>query len=110
MNNKSIDMNIIKDELRPETFGEFIDSLIITNIRMWHAQELVYETESLERLSRADMFDFLKQATWLNLERNRMMEGLDSQLAGAIEENNPGIKRIDIPSEKSDEPPIREQI
>jgi hypothetical protein len=102
-------MNIIDDELKPQSFGEYIDSLIITNIRMWHAQELVYETESLEQLSRRDMFGFLKDATWLNLMRNRMMEGVDEKLASTIEERNPGIRRIDLPSKNSDEPPIWKQ-
>lgn len=85
-------MNILSDKLGAETFGEFIDSLIITNIRMWHAQEIVYETETLAKLSREEMFDFLKQGTWLNLERNVAMDGLDAELAGHIWERSPALR------------------
>jgi hypothetical protein len=87
-------MNILKDKLAPKTFGEFIDSLIITNIRMWHAQEIVYEVETLEKLSKEEMFDFLKDATWLNLMRNKMMEGVELSFSSILSEKTNYIPNI----------------
>lgn len=77
-------MNILTDDLKPTTIGEYIDSLIITNIRMWHKQELVYEIENLERMSLDEMFDFLKDSGWLNLVRNRMMEKVDENFGAKL--------------------------
>ena len=103
-------MNIITTDLEPQTFGEFIDALIIANLRMWHAQEVVYETETLRAMTHAQMFDFLKQATWLNLLRNRAMDGLDATLAAEIMERNPTTKRMDKPMTMEGQLPLWEQI
>ncbi len=103
-------MNILTTDLEPKTFGEFIDALIIANLRMWHAQEVVYETETLSAMTHTQMFDFLKQATWLNLLRNRAMDGLDSSLAAEIMERNPAIERIDTPISMEGQLPLWEQV
>jgi len=98
-------MRLANDNLEPQTFGEFVDALIIVNIRMWHAQETVYEIETLEKLTHGQMFDFLKNATWLNLMRNRMMDNLDSTLAVQLqpgkgdELKTVSIKQIDDQSQ-----------
>ncbi|MBI3259117.1 MAG: hypothetical protein HYZ54_06565 [Ignavibacteriae bacterium] len=103
-------MNIITTDLEPKTFGEFIDALIIANLRMWHAQEVVYEIETLNAMTHPQMFDFLKQATWLNLLRNRAMDGLDSTLAAEIMERNPATERIDKPIAMEGQLPLWEQV
>jgi hypothetical protein len=91
-------MNIIKEDIIPETFGEFIDSLIIANIKMWHAQEMVYEVETLKKLTLESMFRFLKESTWLNLARNQMMEGVDSAMSNRLMDKHPDL----IPLEKKE--------
>lgn len=103
-------MNILTTDLQPKTFGEFIDALIIANMRMWHAQEVVYETEKLNAMSREEMFDFLKQATWLNLLRNRAMDGLDASLTAEILKNKPDIERRDAPLPMAGQLPLWEQV
>ncbi len=103
-------MNILTTDLHPTTFGEFIDALIIANMRMWHAQEVVYETETLNAMSREEMFDFLKQATWLNLLRNRAMDGLDASLTAEILKNKPDIERRDAPLPMEGQLPLWEQV
>jgi hypothetical protein len=72
------------DDLAPRTPGEWIDALIVRNIRMWHLQEKVYEMDSLNRSSREDLIRFFKEATWMNLQRTEAMDGLDFQLAQAV--------------------------
>jgi hypothetical protein len=103
-------MNILTTDLNPQSFGEYIDALIIANLRMWHAQEIVYETETLTAMTHAQMFDFLKQATWLNLLRNRAMDGLDASLAAEIMKRNPAVERIDKPLAMDGQLPLWEQI
>jgi hypothetical protein len=88
-------MNILSDDLTPLTFGEFIDALIITNIRMWHEQELIYEIETLKKMTKEEMLEFLKKATWLNLKRNFSIDSLDNMLADDIMRRHPDIKRRD---------------
>lgn len=73
-----------RDALHPRTFGEWIDALIVQNLRMWHEQELVYETEALARLSEEELRGYLRRATWINLERNAAIDGLDAQLVGQL--------------------------
>lgn len=103
-------MNILTTDLEPKTFGEFVDALIIANLRMWHAQEVVYEIDTLNAMTHSQMFDFLKQATWLNLLRNRAMDGLDSTLAAEIMERNPETERIDKSIAMDGQLPIWEQV
>lgn len=103
-------MNILTDELHPQTFGEFVDALIIANIRMWHAQEIIYEPKTLDNLSRNEMFAFLKEATWLNLRRNYAMDGLDNSLAEQIIAKHPNIERRDQPMLMEGQPLIWEEM
>ncbi|NJO93455.1 MAG: hypothetical protein HC820_02150 [Hydrococcus sp. RM1_1_31] len=103
-------MNIIKDELIPQSFGEFIDALLIENIRMWHAQELIYETETLDNLTREEMLNFLKEATWLNLMRNSAIDAVDSSFATQIVTQYPNIERRDVPVSMKGQLPIWEEI
>jgi hypothetical protein len=77
-------MNILKDTLYPKTIGEYIDYLLIQNIRMWHEQEKIYEIENLSKMQLPDMFKFLKESGWLNLMRNQMMEKVDLELEHQI--------------------------
>jgi hypothetical protein len=103
-------MNILTDELQPKSFGEYVDSLIITNIRMWHEQEKIYEMKTLRKMRKNEMFDFLKKATWLNLQRNVSIDGLDGTLAAKVMERNPDIKRKDLPISMKGESLIWEQV
>ncbi len=82
--------NILVDELHPNSFGEFVDALIITNLRMWHAQEFFYELDLLRQLDKEQMFDKLKYGSWLNLQRNFQMDGLDATVAALLEQQHPG--------------------
>ena len=84
-------VNIISDELEPTNFGEFIDALIITNLRMWHAQEFFYELDLLKKLSKDEMYDKLKYGSWLNLQRNFQMDGLDAVFAAQLAERHPNL-------------------
>jgi hypothetical protein len=97
-------MNILEDTLDPKTPGEYIDALIISNIRMWHEQEVVYEIDTLKNLTLEKMFSFLKKATWLNLERNQQMDGLDWKLLEKISKKHPSVlennNQITFTSEK----------
>jgi hypothetical protein len=103
-------MNILTDELQTKSFGEYLDSLIITNIRMWHEQEKIYEMETLRKMGKNEMFDFLKKATWLNLQRNISIDGLDGTFASKIMEKNPDINRKDSPIPMKGQPPVWEQV
>ncbi len=83
--------NIINDELDPQSFGEFVDALIITNLRMWHAQEFFYELDLLKKLSKDEMYEKLRYGSWLNLQRNFQMDGLDAVFAAQLAERHPDI-------------------
>jgi hypothetical protein len=79
---------------RLDTMGSFIDALIVTNIQMWHVQEQIYEPEIINALTKTETLHLLHRGTWLNLERNRCMDGLDSSLCGLLlptrpDEENP---------------------
>jgi hypothetical protein len=74
-------MSIIDGPLDLTTPGAIIDALIIVNIRMWHAQELIYEEEIFETLSQPQLVDYIRQATQLNLDRNSLMDRLDAAVA-----------------------------
>lgn len=102
--------NILTDKLQPKSFGEFIDSLVITNIRMWHEQERIYEIETLGKMEKKEMFEFLKKATWLNLQRNLSLDGLDSILADKIMELHPHSERKDKPILMEGQPPLWEHV
>ena len=107
---KSKIVNILTDELHPQSFGHFIDMLIIENIRMWHAQEIIYEPQIVENFSRDEMFAFLKKATWLNLRRNYAMDGLDNSLAEQIVKKHPNIERLDQPISMAEQFFIWEEV
>lgn len=77
-------MDLRHGVLEPATFGEWIDALIIQNLRMWHEQELVYETEALNRLTEEGLRGYLRRATWINLERNAAIDGLDARLVAGL--------------------------
>ncbi len=83
--------NIIVDELEPTNFGEFIDALIITNLRMWHAQEFFYELDLLKKLDKDQMYEKLRYGSWLNLQRNFQMDGLDAVVAAQLAERHPSV-------------------
>jgi len=103
-------MNILTDHFDPKTFGEFVDALIITNIRMWHAQETIYEPDIWKRLSRENLIDFLKKSTWLNLQRNFQMDGLDGSVVEKIVEQHPNIERRDRPISMEGLLPIWDEV
>ncbi len=106
----SVINNIIAEELKPRTFGEFIDALIIINIRMWHEQEIIYEIETLKKMKKKDMFEFLKRATWLNLQRNFSIDKLDGILEDKLMELYPDCKQKDKPTFMDEQKLIWEQI
>jgi hypothetical protein len=74
-------MSVIDGPLQLDTPGAVIDALIIVNIRMWHAQELIYEEEIFESLSQPQLVDYIRRATQLNLDRNALMDRLDATVA-----------------------------
>jgi hypothetical protein len=86
--------NIITGELRPQSFGQFIDALMITNMRMWHAQEFFYELDLLKQLSKEEMYDKLRFGSWLNLQRNIQMDGLDASLAARLNTMFPELELL----------------
>jgi hypothetical protein len=77
---------------RMDTMGSFIDALIVTNIQMWHVQEQIYEPEIINALSKDETLHLLHRGTWLNLERNRCIDSLDS-----------GLHRLLLPSPSNEE-------
>lgn len=70
--------DIINGEWEPQSLGEWVDILIIRNIRMWHLQERVYHLENLFKEDRNGLESYLKDATWMNLQRNFAIDNLDS--------------------------------
>ncbi len=85
--------NILKDPLQPTTFGQQVDALIIANIRMWHAQEILFDLDALNALSKDGMYSTLKYATWLNLERNVYMDGTDGAIVEHLAHVHPSVKQ-----------------
>ncbi len=83
--------NILLDELEPQNFGEYIDALIITNLRMWHAQEFFYELDLLKQLTKDEMYEKLRYGSWLNLQRNFQMDGLDAVFAASLATRHPSV-------------------
>ncbi|KXB97523.1 MAG: hypothetical protein AA908_06605 [Chlorobi bacterium NICIL-2] len=83
--------NILTDLLRPQTLGEMIDALIITNIRMWHEQEKFFDLEKLRALPCDQIVPLLTYTTRLNLLRNRAMDGVDALLAEQLSRRFPDI-------------------
>lgn len=105
------DFNILKDRLQPQSFGEQIDALIITNIRMWHAQEVLFEEDTLAHLDKEGMFNTLKVATALNLERNVYMDGSDASFARTLEQRHPHIAaQLRTATHNADQTIIWEQL
>ena len=78
-----------------ETLGSIVDKLITVDLKMWHNQELLYEirrmtfeqfeetfcedSESLQRL-----FNSLKKACYLNVQRNDLIAELDTFVVGML--------------------------
>jgi hypothetical protein len=72
--------DIIQGEWEPRSLGAWIDLLIIRNIRMWHLQERVYDLDALLKQDRTGLETYLKDATWMNLQRNTGMDQVDTAL------------------------------
>jgi|GEM_PF-1299662 hypothetical protein len=92
--------NILTDPLRPQTFGEMIDALIITNIRMWHEQEKFFDLEKLRALPCDQIVPLLTYTTRLNLLRNRAMDGVDVLLAEQLSKRFPDVLQPPSPPDK----------
>jgi len=84
--------DILHDEWEPQSIGEWIDILIIRNIRMWHLQERVYHLENLFKEDRHGLETYLKDATWMNLQRNFAIDNLDSSYVKFIFGSIPKIE------------------
>jgi hypothetical protein len=69
---------------KPTDVAAAMDTLIRVNIDMWHAQERIYEMESLERGSKEELRDFLQASTWLNLQRNTAMDAVNRALVAGL--------------------------
>jgi len=87
----STSFNILKDSLQPTTFGQQVDALIIANIRMWHAQEILFDVDALNSMDKDGMYSTLKYATWLNLQRNVYMDGTDGAIVEHLAQKHPSV-------------------
>lgn len=85
-------VNILTDQLKPHTFGEMIDALIIMNIRMWHAQELFFDLDKLTTLPHDQIVPLLTYTTRLNLLRNQAMDGIDAALTLQLKKRFPSLE------------------
>ncbi|RMF36531.1 MAG: hypothetical protein D6747_00115 [Chlorobiota bacterium] len=93
--------NILTGPLHPQTIGEMIDALIITNIRMWHEQEKFFDLEKLRALPCDQIVPLLTYTTRLNLLRNRAMDGVDALLAEQLSRRVPDILQPPPPTNDS---------
>jgi hypothetical protein len=66
-----------EQDKKEETFGVDIDSLILTNIRIWHKDTLVRTGANIPREEKATLF---LQARALNSKRAKIRDKIDNKL------------------------------
>ena len=75
-----------------DTIGSLCDKLSIVTTRMWHAQDTLYE---IRRMSKEqfiqrygerpdEVYDILKRATDMNIQRNQLMDEIDLFMKDAV--------------------------
>jgi len=85
-----------------ETVGDLIDKLTIANIKIWHAQEQVYEYERMTAEEYAQVPAAVAHKAWkriasLNLTRTELIGEIDSKLGEAIRNGKaPETPRVKI--------------
>jgi hypothetical protein len=80
-----------------ETFGELVDKLITTDMKLWETQEQVYRFQKMTPEEYAAVPVAETKRAWdrlaqLNLDRNRLMTEIDTALNAAV---RTGSARVD---------------
>lgn len=84
-----------------DTLGSIIDKLITVDMKMWHNQELLYEIRRMtfdeykdKYFSNEDgavlLWESLKKACDLNVQRNQLITEVDLKIAEMIESHSSG--------------------
>jgi hypothetical protein len=81
-----------------ETLGSIVDRLITVDMKMWNNQEFLYEIRKMsfeefqQKMEDAelvrDLWDILKKACDLNVQRNVLIDDLDTKLIEIIESDD----------------------
>lgn len=81
-----------------ETLGSIVDRLITVDMKMWDNQEFLYEIRKMsfeefqQKMEDAelvrDLWDILKKACDLNVQRNVLIDDLDTKLIEIIESDD----------------------
>ena len=80
-----------------DTLGGLIDKLITVDMKMWNNQELLYEIRRMsfdeykekyfsDEKGAELLWQTLKKATDLNVQRNQLMDELDERFIGIIKD------------------------
>jgi hypothetical protein len=84
-----------------DTFGGLIDKLITVDMKMWNNQELLYDIRRMtfdeykqqyfdSEAGAMNLWDCLKKACDLNVQRNQLIDELDLKLIEMIKISNTG--------------------
>lgn len=84
-----------------DTFGGLIDKLITVDMKMWNNQELLYDIRRMtfdeykqqyfdSEEGAMNLWDCLKKACDLNVQRNQLIDELDLKLIEMIKISNTG--------------------
>lgn len=93
-----------------ETLGSLVDKLQIVNLKMWNAQEKLYEVRrmSFEEFKLKygteeglkEIFDIFKKSCDLNIQRNHYIDDIDFFIVELIEKINNIKETTEIDSSK----------
>lgn len=81
-----------------DTFGSLIDKLITIDMKMWNNQELLYEIRRmsfeeykekyfLDDSGAEKLWDSLKKACDLNVQRNQIIDEIDIKIISLLEQS-----------------------
>ncbi len=102
---KGFKVGTAEEFLGMETVGSIIDRLVTVDMKMWYAQEDIYKivrmsyVEFLEQYGLDDsdgaleLYDSLKKAIDLNLQRNDLIDEIDVEISRQIEQGRGNVQR-----------------
>lgn len=75
-----------------DTLGSLTDKLAIVTTRMWHCQDVLYEIRRMSKEQfiqkysgkQDEVYDILKRATDMNIQRNQLMDEIDMYIRDAV--------------------------
>lgn len=67
-----------------QTFGDILDQLVTVIIKLFMNHENFYHQERLDKMNEQQIRDLLKKEIDLNLQRNTLIEEVDTKLSNIV--------------------------